>query len=105
MLLFTDGIIEAENAADSEWGWTGLQQAVRANLDAPGPALLDLLLARVRTFTGTDEFVDDICLAAVELLGDSGAPPNESADSPSYLTYIFSAAAIYRRRSTTVVPR
>ncbi len=31
------------------------------------------LLAQAQAFTGTNEFVDDICLAAVELLGDSPA--------------------------------
>jgi serine phosphatase RsbU (regulator of sigma subunit) len=73
VLLFTDGIIEAESAAGNEWGSAGLKQAVRANLEAPGPALLDLLLAKARTFTGTAEFVDDVCLAAVELLEERSA--------------------------------
>ena len=73
VLLFTDGIIEAENAAGSEWGLAGLKQTVRANLPAPGSTLLSFLLARAQAFTGTNEFVDDICLAAVELLGDSRA--------------------------------
>ncbi len=73
VLLFTDGIIEAENAAGGEWGLAGLKQTVRANLPAPGSTLLSFLLAQAQAFTGTNEFVDDICLAAVELLGDSGA--------------------------------
>ena len=68
VLLFTDGIIEAESATGNEWGPDGLKQTVRVNLSAPGSALLDLLLARAITFTGTNEFVDDVCLAAVELL-------------------------------------
>jgi sigma-B regulation protein RsbU (phosphoserine phosphatase) len=73
VLLFTDGIIEAENTAGSQWGLAGLKQTVRANLPAPGSTLLSFLLAQAQAFTGANEFVDDICLAAVELLGDSPA--------------------------------
>jgi sigma-B regulation protein RsbU (phosphoserine phosphatase) len=73
VLLFTDGIIEAESATGSEWGPAGLKQAVRANLAAPGSVLLDLLLAKAQTFTGIHEFVDDVCLAAVELLEEPPA--------------------------------
>ena len=68
VLLFTDGIIEAENATGTEWGLAGLKQTVRANLPAEGSALLNCLLANAQAFTGTLEFADDVCLAAVELL-------------------------------------
>ncbi|MGH8092457.1 MAG: PP2C family protein-serine/threonine phosphatase [Chthoniobacterales bacterium] len=71
VLLFTDGIIEAENGNGSEWGVDGLKEAVQANLAAPGSNLLSVLLARAQTFTGTSEFVDDVCLASVELPGES----------------------------------
>ena len=70
VLLFTDGIIEADNAAGDEWGVAGLKATAHENLYAPGAALLDLLLASARAFTGTAEFVDDVCLASVELLAD-----------------------------------
>lgn len=68
VLLFTDGIIEADNAAGTEWGIAGLKATARANLQIAGGALLDLLLASARAFTGTNEFADDVCLASVELL-------------------------------------
>ena len=68
VLLFTDGIIEAENATDTEWGLAGLKQTARANLLAAGPTLLNCLLANAQAFTSTREFADDVCLATVELL-------------------------------------
>lgn len=71
VLLFTDGIIEAENAAGAEWGAAGLKQAARANLQTCGRDLLDLLLANVRAFTGASEFADDVCLASIELQNTS----------------------------------
>ena len=73
MLLFTDGIIEAESATGTEWGLAGLNQTVRANLTAAGSALLNCLLAKAQDFTGTREFADDVCLAAVELVEERPA--------------------------------
>jgi hypothetical protein len=67
VLLFTDGIIEAESATGTEWGLAGLKQTVLDNLPVAGSALLNRLLANARSFTGTSEFADDVCLAAVEL--------------------------------------
>ena len=65
--------IEAESAAGTEWGLAGLKQTVRANLPAAGSALLNCLLANAQDFTGTREFADDVCLAAVELLEERPA--------------------------------
>jgi len=67
VLFFTDGIIEAESATGTEWGLAALKQTVRANLPAAGSALLNSLLTNAQDFTGTREFADDVCLAAVEL--------------------------------------
>ena len=50
VLLFTDGIIEAESATGTEWGLAGLKQTVRANLPAAGSALLNRLLANAQDF-------------------------------------------------------
>jgi sigma-B regulation protein RsbU (phosphoserine phosphatase) len=73
VLLFTDGIIESESATGTEWGLAGLKQTVRANLTAAGSALLNCLLANAQDFTGTREFADDVCLAAVELVEERPA--------------------------------
>jgi sigma-B regulation protein RsbU (phosphoserine phosphatase) len=67
VLLFTDGIIEADNAAGDEFGVDGLRATAQANLQTPGGDLLGLLLASARAFTGASEFADDVCLASVEL--------------------------------------
>jgi serine phosphatase RsbU (regulator of sigma subunit) len=42
VLLFTDGIIQAESATGTEWGLAGLKQTVRANLPAAESALLSV---------------------------------------------------------------
>jgi serine phosphatase RsbU (regulator of sigma subunit) len=67
VLLFTDGIIEAENADGELWGAPGLQKAVQSHLQLRGPKLLESLLVEAQGFTGATEFADDVCLAAVEI--------------------------------------
>src|SRR4029434_11166170 len=78
VLLFTDGIIESESATGTEWALAGLKQTVRANLPAAGSALLNCLLANAQDFTGTREFADDVCVAAVELVEERPANAAES---------------------------
>ena len=69
VLLFTDGIIEAEDASGKDWGLTGLKETVRENLQRPTPELLRVILAKAQAFTGSREFHDDVCMAAIEWTG------------------------------------
>ncbi|HEY8901521.1 MAG TPA: SpoIIE family protein phosphatase [Chthoniobacterales bacterium] len=66
LLLFTDGVIEAMNPSDEDFGITRLEAAVRENLDADLPSLTKSLLDRVLAFTDTQPPTDDICLLAAE---------------------------------------
>jgi serine phosphatase RsbU (regulator of sigma subunit) len=63
----TDGIEEATDNADVEFGVPGLAGVLQANLDRPAGEVLDELLAEVSRFTGGAPFADDICLVAAEL--------------------------------------
>jgi phosphoserine phosphatase RsbU/P len=67
LLFFTDGVIEAEGAGN-EFGLAGLRNSVRANLHQPTAALLDATIRDVFAFSGSDAFVDDVCLVAAELV-------------------------------------
>ena len=67
LLFFTDGLIEAE-AAGNEFGLSGLQSSIRSNLDQPPAALLDAIIRDVSAFSGSNAFVDDVCLVAAELI-------------------------------------
>ena len=66
LLFFTDGVTEAEGASD-QFGVTGLQNSVRSNLHQPTAALLDAVIRDVSVFSGSNRFVDDVCLVAAEL--------------------------------------
>ena len=67
VLLFTDGIEEATDNADVEFGVPGLAGVLQANLERPAGEVLDELLAEVSRFTGGASFADDICLVAAEV--------------------------------------
>lgn len=66
LLLFTDGLYEANDAQAQEYGQERLLAAVQQRLHLPVPRLLDELLQDVQNFTGTKEFQDDVCLLSVE---------------------------------------
>lgn len=67
LLLFTDGLYEADNAAGEEYGQERLLQTVQGHLRLPTEQLLDKLLQDVERFSGTKEFDDDVCLVGVEV--------------------------------------
>jgi serine phosphatase RsbU (regulator of sigma subunit) len=70
VLLFTDGIYEAEGAAGEEFGQGRLRAAVTERLGRDTPGLLDGLLSEARAWrpVGTQGFSDDVCLVAVDYI-------------------------------------
>ncbi len=66
LLLFTDGLFEADNPAHEEYGQDRLRAAVRRNATLPTDQLLDRLLEDVQRFAQSHEFDDDVCLVAME---------------------------------------
>jgi serine phosphatase RsbU (regulator of sigma subunit) len=73
LLLFTDGIYEADNPHQEEYGMDRLLNAVRERLALPIERLFDEMLRDVQRFTHATEFDDDVCLVGVEInrLGQS----------------------------------
>jgi sigma-B regulation protein RsbU (phosphoserine phosphatase) len=65
-LLFTDGLFEAANADQEEFGMQRLMGAVSAGTRLPAGELMDRLLERVRAFSRTADFDDDVCLVGME---------------------------------------
>jgi len=59
ILLFTDGIVEAEDREGREFGIHRLIDSLRRNLKKD--CLLSLIENEVRVFVGTKEFKDDVC--------------------------------------------
>ena len=67
LLFFTDGLFEAVNEADIEFGEARLAAAVAQRKKQPLQKLLDGLVEEVERFTGSRKFGDDVCALAMEL--------------------------------------
>lgn len=67
MMLFTDGILEAENADGTPFFEERLSDIVARNSGQSLEVVLDDILASVLAFTGKGQFDDDVCLLGVEI--------------------------------------
>lgn len=67
LILYTDGIIEAENQDGIFFGVNRLMEIVQENYFRPPEALIDKVLEQVRLFTGTHNFRDDISMVVLKI--------------------------------------
>ncbi len=68
LVLYTDGITEAENPRDEEFGEARLSGWLEGNRDEPGQRLVDGVIAEVLRFCGTARPRDDMTLMCVTSL-------------------------------------
>ncbi|MCE1227906.1 MAG: serine/threonine-protein phosphatase, partial [Firmicutes bacterium] len=66
LLVFTDGLVEAENAAGDDLGDEALIDVVRANPEATADELLERLLVRAFQHMEDSGFRDDVTLMVVK---------------------------------------
>jgi phosphoserine phosphatase RsbU/P len=67
LLLYTDGLIEAEGRDQEIFSLERLTALVRRHAGLPTKEMLSALLSEIRQFSGQDEFADDVCLVGVEV--------------------------------------
>ncbi len=67
MILFTDGVLEAENQSGEAFFENRLMEIVALKSTAPLESLLDGVLSSVLAFSEGQRFDDDVCLLGVEL--------------------------------------
>jgi hypothetical protein len=60
LVLYSDGVAEAGNAQDQEFGETRLLDRLRVHANLPAPALLDAVVAAMQEFSGAEQQQDDI---------------------------------------------
>jgi serine phosphatase RsbU (regulator of sigma subunit) len=65
LVLYTDGITEAQNAQGASFGEDRLLKAVSANLGRPAQGIQDAVATEIRRFVGDVPQSDDIVLAVV----------------------------------------
>jgi len=77
LVLYTDGITEAEDASDREYGDARLGAWLQASREQPGRALIDGVIAEVLEHCGNARPRDDMTLMCLERVGgrSSAAPP------------------------------
>jgi phosphoserine phosphatase RsbU/P len=71
MLLYTDGMTEAFDAAGGMFGESGLRTTLEASAHAPVDEIVKDLMAKVKAFTGSAPQSDDMTVMAIRYLGYS----------------------------------
>jgi len=72
LVLYTDGITEAIDAEEEEFGEERLQALIVERADLPAGALCGTIVEAVRTFTGEQALSDDATLIVVKRLPPAG---------------------------------
>jgi serine phosphatase RsbU (regulator of sigma subunit) len=70
LVLYTDGVTEAENSADEEFGEQRLIKAIRECAQAPVQSLLESVAAAVQQFTAGEQ-ADDVTLVVARCKGET----------------------------------
>ena len=66
MVLYTDGLTEAVNEDDEEFGLRRLCEAVRRNSGLPAKGILDNVMADLYAYIGSAKIHDDISLMVIK---------------------------------------
>ena len=72
LVLFTDGITEAMNAAGDEWGEERLMQVIGANRARPARELIDRIMRTADEFVAGAAQYDDMTLITARIIGRDG---------------------------------
>jgi sigma-B regulation protein RsbU (phosphoserine phosphatase) len=67
MILFTDGVLEAENQSGEPFFENRLMEIIANQTEAPLEGLLDGILSSVLAFSDRNQFDDDVCLLGIEV--------------------------------------
>jgi sigma-B regulation protein RsbU (phosphoserine phosphatase) len=67
LVWYTDGIVEARDAAGEQFGLERIEALLRANAGATSRQLIDLMRAAVAKFVGADRFEDDLTLVVLRV--------------------------------------
>jgi serine phosphatase RsbU (regulator of sigma subunit) len=67
IMLFTDGLIEAEGANQNYFSHERLMAAVARRVHLPANAMLEEVIGEIREFCGSGGFNDDVSLIGMEV--------------------------------------
>jgi PAS domain S-box-containing protein len=66
LFFYSDGLMDSANAAGQSFGARRIEEIVKANRAAPLPQVIDSLRKALVAWHGSESFVDDVSLLAVE---------------------------------------
>jgi len=66
LLLYSDGVSEANNAAEEEFGVDRMVEVLRAYRDEPASVVVEQMVRRIDEFAGAAPQFDDITLMALK---------------------------------------
>ncbi|MEM9296777.1 MAG: SpoIIE family protein phosphatase [Bacteroidota bacterium] len=66
VVAYTDGVIEASNTENKEFGKEGLMNSLSRASDLPTYEMLNSVVSDMNDMTGKIDFDDDVCLVAIE---------------------------------------
>jgi serine phosphatase RsbU (regulator of sigma subunit) len=73
LLAYTDGFMEASDAAGAMFGKIRLAAFLREHVALTGRPLIDRLMEEIVAFTGRRDFDDDLCAVTVHSTGQTCA--------------------------------
>lgn len=69
LLLYTDGLSEARDRTNQEYGTVQLKSFLRESVDLPASTVVNRLVADAREFSSGLPIVDDLTVMAIEMVG------------------------------------
>jgi hypothetical protein len=78
LVLYSDGVVEATNSSDEQFGEERLQAVVRENAERPSGEIRDAILRQVEIFLGKERAQDDLTLVVARLQNAACAPSPEA---------------------------
>ncbi len=67
VILYSDGVVEAMNTSEEEFGEDRLRTVIRENLAKSPAEIRDEILKRVRSFLGEEQPQDDLTLVVARI--------------------------------------
>ena len=83
LFLYTDGVTEATNAENEEFGLERMVDALNLELDVPVAKLVDNVRGAVGAFVGDAPQADDITMMVLRYFGEEGKPESDEPEAES----------------------
>jgi len=77
LVLYSDGVVEAANSSDEQFGEERLRAVVREHAARPAGEIRDAILSEVESFLGKQRAQDDLTLVVARLQGAARTPSPE----------------------------